>query len=85
MACGCPSLVMPEGGPAEVCRGHPLWVADANSDGAFTQLVHGFLSAPDEHRQRAAGIAEEATRLYSNEAIRPQVVKLAELCAAGGD
>ena len=84
MACGCPSLVMPEGGPAEVCRDHPLWVADANTDEAFTQLVGSYLSKPGEHRQREAGVEEEAARLYSNDAIRPQVLRLAEECAAGG-
>ena len=84
MACGCPSLVMPEGGPAEVCRDHPLWVADANSDEAFTQLVRRHLSATGEHQQRATEIVDEATQLYSNDAIRPQVVKLAEQCVAGG-
>jgi len=84
MACGCPSLVMPEGGPAEICRDHPLWVADANTDEAFTQLVRRHLSARGQQQKRATGIAEEAARLYSNDAIRPQVVQLAEECAAGG-
>ena len=84
MACGCPSLVMPDGGPAEVCREHPLWVADANTDEAFEQLVRRYLSARGNQPRRATGIAEEAGRLYSNDAIRQKVLQLAEECAAGG-
>jgi len=84
MACGCPSLVMPHGGPAEVCRDHPLWVADANTDQAFEQLVRRYLSARGKQQERATGIAEEAARLYSDDAIRPKVLQLAEECAARG-
>jgi glycosyltransferase involved in cell wall biosynthesis len=84
MGCGCPSLVMPDGGPAEVCRDHPLWIAEANTDEAFEQLVWRYLSARGKPQQRATEIAEEAARLYSNDAIRPSVLKLAEECAAGG-
>lgn len=82
MACGRPSLVMPEGGPAEICRDHPAWIAEANTDEAFTSLVGRHLSSAADGGD-AAQIAEEATRLYSNDAIRPQVLRLAEECAGG--
>ncbi len=75
MACGCPSLVMPEGGPAEVCKSRPDWVARANTGEAFTELVRGHL---DGEHPRPTGIEQEARRLYSNDAIRPQVVDLVE-------
>lgn len=83
MACGCPSLVMPEGGPAEICRDHPSWIATANTDDAFTRLVEQYLSAPDA-AGNPAEIAAEANRLYSNEAIRSLVLPLVEDCAKRG-
>ena len=75
MACGCPSLVMPEGGPAEVCAGHPEWTAKANTDEAFFELVKNYLLGKPP---TAVGIEDEALRLYSNNAIKSQVLELVQ-------
>ena len=73
MACGCPPLVMPDGGPAEVCVGHPEWIAEANTDEAFIEQVRSYLL---RNRPVAKGIENEALRLYSNDAIRHKILEL---------
>ena len=73
MACGCLPLVMPEGGPSEVCVGHPEWIAEANTDEAFIELVRSYLLGK---LPTAKGIENEVLQLYSNDAIQSQVLEL---------
>jgi len=71
MACGTVPLVMPDGGPAEICREHPDWIASANTDRAFTELVARYLDG--EMPRRVEGLDREAAATYSEQAIRPLV------------
>jgi glycosyltransferase involved in cell wall biosynthesis len=79
MACGCLPLVMPDGGPAEVCRDYPQWIAMENSSGAFTDLVRRYLSGeipgPDQP------VAELARTRYSERAVRCSILRLVESVA----
>jgi glycosyltransferase involved in cell wall biosynthesis len=74
MACGCPPLVMPDGGPAEVCREFPARIASANTDGAFTELVRRFLAG--EMPRRIEGADRWAREHYAEQAVRPAVLTL---------
>jgi glycosyltransferase involved in cell wall biosynthesis len=74
MACGCPPLVMPDGGPAEVCREFPARIASANTDEAFTELVRRFLAG--EMPRRIEGADRWAREHYAEQAVRPAVLTL---------
>jgi glycosyltransferase involved in cell wall biosynthesis len=76
MACGCASLVMPDGGPAEICADHPEYVAAANSADALAERVASFVSG--EIPARREQFAQEARRLYSESAIAGAVLDLVE-------
>jgi glycosyltransferase involved in cell wall biosynthesis len=74
MACGCPPLVMPHGGPAEVCRELPDYIAQANTDEAFTELVRRFLAGeiPRRIEDAAAWVRER----YAEAVVQPAVLDL---------
>jgi len=74
LACGCPPLVMPHGGPAEVCREFPAYIARANTDEAFTELVRRFLAG--EIPRRIDGAERWARERYAEDVIRPAVLDL---------
>ena len=80
MACGCPPLVMPHGGPAEVCRDFPDYIAEANTDGAFTELVRRFLAG--EIPRRIEGAERWVRERYAEEAVRPAVLDLVQQVTA---
>jgi len=79
MGCGCPPLVMPHGGPSEICRDFPAHIAAANTDEAFTDLVGRFLSG--EIPRRIEGADRWARERYAEEAVRPAVLDLVERVA----
>jgi glycosyltransferase involved in cell wall biosynthesis len=76
MACGTTPLVMPEGGPAEVCRPFPDCIAAENSDEAFVELVERYLSGRISVRGEA--LAAHARERYSEEAVRPAILDLVQ-------
>ena len=80
LGCGTPPLVMPHGGPAEVCRPFPERIAAANTDAAFTELVRRFLEG--EIPRRIEGAAAWARERYSEAAVRPRVLAAVEHTAA---
>jgi glycosyltransferase involved in cell wall biosynthesis len=73
MACGTVPLVMPDGGPVEICRDHPEWVAASNTDGAFTDLVARYVGGAIP--RRPPGVAREAVERHSERAIGPLVLR----------
>lgn len=81
MGCGCPPLVMPDGGPAEVCREFPERIAAVNTDEAFTSLVQRFLGG--DFARRIEGVDQWARARYSEMAVRPTVDKLLKRVADG--
>lgn len=74
MGCGTPAAVMPDGGPAEICREHPEFVARANSGEAFTELIASYLEG--RIPRRIEQIDSWARREYSEQALRPSVLRL---------
>ncbi len=80
-ACGCPPLVMPDGGPAEICAELPDCVASANTSEGFTDLVRRFLDS----RQVPGGqeLAAWTRETYSEDAVRPRVAELVESLRKG--
>ena len=79
MSCDCTPLVTPTGGPSEICRNYPEYVARANSTEAFAELVERFVSGSIP--RRIEDLAPDTRRRYSEEAIRPEVVRLVEQLA----
>jgi glycosyltransferase involved in cell wall biosynthesis len=82
MACSCPPLVMPHGGPAEVCREFPERIASANTDEAFTELVRRFLSG--EMPRQIEGADRWIRERYSEKAVQPAVADLVGRVAKQG-
>jgi len=82
MACGCTPLVMPDGGPAEVCRPFPECVAAANTTEAFVDLVASYLSGGIP----VAGekVSSYAHGEFSEEAIQPAILDVADRLGRNG-
>jgi len=76
LGCGCSPLVMPHGGPAEICRDFPERIAAANTGEAFTELVRRTLDGEVPRKLDAAD--RWARERYSEQAVRPAVIKLVE-------
>gem|GEM_PF-2157834 len=74
MACGSIPLVMPDGGPEEVCRPFPQLVANANTTDAFAEKVVQFVSG--KIAVSADDLVIHAKRNYSEEAVRPAMLDL---------
>lgn len=74
MGCGTPAAVMPEGGPAEICREFPDFVARENSDEAFTELIAAYLDGSIP--RRIDQLDRWARERYSEQALRPCVTQL---------
>lgn len=76
MGCGCPPLVMPDGGPAEVCEAFPDWTAAENSTEAFVRLVCDFVARkPSAPR---ADLVRHARDTYSEAAVAGSVRRAVE-------
>jgi glycosyltransferase involved in cell wall biosynthesis len=71
MGCGATPLVLPDGGPAEICSAHPELIAEENSDEGFTNLVARYLSG--EIAGDVAGIAREARKRYAERSLTADV------------
>jgi glycosyltransferase involved in cell wall biosynthesis len=82
MGCGCPPLVMPDGGPAEICRKFPERIAEANTDEAFTGLVRRFIEG--EIPRRIDGVEGWARERYAEDAVRPAIEELVVRFGVGG-
>ena len=82
MACGCPPLVMPDGGPAEICAPFPGLVAERNSGEAFVALLRRLLAGGEVPAPQT--LASHATRTYSEAANRSLVLGLVESVAGRG-
>lgn len=71
MAFGCMPLVMPDGGPAEICAPWPVCIAEGLGDTDFVDLVMRFLSTPTQSPQPA--VFAEAARGYWEESLAPRM------------
>lgn len=79
MACGTTPLVMPDGGPAEVCRPFPGTMAKANSTDAFVALVERWIEGGIELDR--GELARHARETYAEEAVRPAILDRVERVA----
>jgi glycosyltransferase involved in cell wall biosynthesis len=75
MACGSVPLIVPDGGPPELVD-DPRFIASANTDAAFADLVERVVS--NELPMDCESIASEARRLYSESATTPAVLDFVE-------
>jgi glycosyltransferase involved in cell wall biosynthesis len=80
LACGCPPLVMPEGGPAEICAPFPGLVAEQNTTDGFCELVARWAAGASVPAPQA--LAARATRDYSEASQGPAILDLVEKLVA---
>ena len=74
LACGVPCLATPCGSPSEILAPFAGMLADANTAGAFTDRVLGFLRGEIEFE--SAELARHARATYSEEAVQEAAHRL---------
>ena len=75
-------LISPGGGPSEILEDRPAWVAAANRDDAFVDLVGRYLAG--SIATDPAGVARDAAARYSETAVTPGVLEIVERIASRG-
>ena len=83
MGCGLTPLILPDGGPPEICASHPQCIARSATDEGFFEIVVDFLEG--RIPSPMDGLAGYARENYSETALAPSILRTVERLARSRD
>jgi len=82
MGCALTPLILPDGGPPEICASHPQCIARSATDEGFFDIVQDFLEG--RIPRPVDDLARFALENYSETALAPSILRTVERLAGSG-